>query len=326
MNEQLTHAPCGFISLNHESKIVEVNDTFIQWTGFSKEIIGQHFDTILSKVNQMMFHSYFYPTITIEGAIHELYVTFTHADGVMMPYLMNAKRFQDGEHERIDCIFLQMKKRMDYEIELRATKEQLQDAYRAKEIAFQHLEQIYAEIEMKQEELMKINEGLVTITNTDKLTNLYNRKYYQEQMIYAISQYETFGTPLSLLILDIDHFKRVNDTYGHVVGDQVLVQLAKLLQQLCNITAIPCRYGGEEFVVLLPHTQQEEAIAFAQLIQQKVEQAVWEGVGSLTISVGVATYSAIDTEKLILEKADKALYYAKEHGRNQVKHFNTLNQ
>lgn len=324
MLDQLEHAPCGFISINHQSTIIDVNTTFLQWTGLQRDIIGQHFDSILSVANKMMFHSYFYPTITITGVVEELYITFPHADYVLMPYLVNAKRFGEGDSKRIDIVFLQMKKRIDYELELRATKMQVQDAYKAKEMAFNRLEEIYAEIEKKQEELLQINSGLVMITNTDKLTGLSNRKYFQEKMEDAIKQFNDDNTPMSLLILDIDYFKRVNDTYGHLVGDQVLIQLAKLMKRIAREGDVPCRYGGEEFVVILPNTSTEGAKEMGLQYNHAVANEIWPGIGQLTISVGVSTIQQDDREEQLLDRADRALYYSKLNGRNRVTHFKEL--
>ena len=326
MLSQFEHAPCGFISLDHQSYITDVNATFLEWTGFTKQIIGQHFDSLLSAANKMMFHSYFYPTINIHGQVDELYINFRHATGELMPYLLNAKRFGTGVDERIDCVFMQMKKRIDYELELRATKEQLQDAYRAKELAFNRLEEIYATIEQKQAELLEINSGLVKVTNTDKLTGLSNRKYFQEKMEESIQAFMENGTPLSILILDIDYFKKVNDTYGHPVGDKVLIRLAQLMERTAREGDIPCRYGGEEFVVILPSTSAEVAIELGKQYNVAVQQETWPEIGNLTISVGAATLKENETDEELLDRADRALYYSKQNGRNRVTHFNEVVQ
>jgi len=324
MLKQFEQAPCGFISINHQSYITDVNATFLEWTGFTKQIVGQHFDSLLSVANKMMFHSYFYPMINVHGHIDELYINFRHATGELMPYILNAKRFGTGDEERIDCVFMQMKKRIDYELELRSTKEQLRDAYHAKELALNQLEDIYAEIEKKQMELMAINSDLVKVTNTDKLTGLSNRKYYQEKIEESILAFIQNGTPLSLLILDIDFFKKVNDTYGHPVGDKVLIQLAQLMQRTTREGDQPCRYGGEEFVVILPHTTAEQAVELGKEYNETVQQEKWSEIGSLTISVGVATLFDDETSEQLLNHADRALYYSKQNGRNRVTHFNDI--
>ena len=324
MLSQLEHAPCGFMSLDHQSNITEVNETFLQWTGFTKDIVGQNFDSLLSAANKMMFHSYFYPTIHIHGHVEELYINFKHATGQVMPYLLNAKRFGAGEDERIDCVFMQMKKRIDYELELRATKEQLLDAYSAKELAFSQLEQIYATIGQKQAELLEINSGLIKVTNTDKLTGLANRKYFNEKMEEAFEHYNDHKAPLSLLILDIDFFKRVNDTYGHPVGDKVLVHLAQLMKRVARDQDYLCRYGGEEFVVILPNTAIDLAREIGTTYNKAVVKEIWPEIGTLTISVGIATIQDDDTEEKLLERADYALYHSKQNGRNRVTHVHDI--
>lgn len=324
MHKRFEQAPCGFISLNQESYIVEVNETFLQWTGYTKDIIGQHFDSLLTPANKMIFYSYFYPVVNIEGSIEELYINFKHATGEMMPYLLNARKLVDDNEHRTDCVFMQMKKRIDYEMELRATKEQLEDAYKAKDIAFHRLEEIYAEIERKQMELLEVNSDLIRVTNTDKLTNIANRKFFQEKLDEHYQQFEKNGMPLSLLILDIDFFKRVNDTYGHLVGDKVLVELAKLMKEAAREMDVPCRYGGEEFVVILPNTKAEEAIEIGKLYNEIVQRNDWPEIHTLTISVGVATIVNGLSQEQLIEQADQALYASKLNGRNQVKHYHQL--
>ena len=151
---------------------------------------------------------------------------------------------------------------------------------------------------------------------TDGLTGLYNRRYLTERM----AQQEAAGGVVSLLVIDLDHFKRVNDTFGHVAGDAVLRESAARIASVCRATDVVARYGGEEFVVLLPDTGEEEARRLAERIRTTLRQApVADSAGSIpiTASVGVATRAGAGIHRL-MESADRALYRAKEEGRDRV--------
>ncbi len=325
MNERLREAPCGFISIDRNGYITEVNNTFLEWMGFKQEnLIGKHFESLLSTGNKLIFHSYFYPNINLHGYVEELFINLRNQNGEAIPYLMNARHVKQDSIEMIDCIFVQMKKRIDYELELRKTKKQMEEAYIEKNIAFAKLEQIYLEIEKKQIELMEINSGLVEISNTDKLTGIPNRRFFQQKLEEQIGCYHKEQKVFSLLIIDIDHFKKVNDTYGHHIGDMALIKLANILKSQVRPTDIPARFGGEEFTIILPHTDVEEAITISQNMNQKVAQAEWNEIGSLTISLGAATFTKKDTEESIIENADQALYSSKKMGRNRATHYRDL--
>lgn len=325
MDERLKEAPCGFISMDRNCIILEVNNTFLEWMHYTREdLLGKHIESLFKPVNKMIFHSYFYPNINLYGYVEEFLIKFKNRAGEDVPYLMNAKRFIQGDMDHIDCILVQMKKRMDYELELRMAKKQLEAAYLEKEEAFLKLQQINFEIDNKQRELMEMNMKLEVLSNTDALTGIPNRRFFEEHLKQYIELYRKEGQVFSVLIIDIDYFKKINDTYGHQVGDLVLVELAKFLKYHLQQQGIVTRFGGEEFLILLPQTNVEQAMEVARQINQKVEKVVWKEVGSLTVSVGVATFTEEDTEMSIVKKADQALYVSKKNGRNYATHFMEL--
>ncbi|MEK4230263.1 sensor domain-containing diguanylate cyclase [Solibacillus sp. FSL H8-0538] len=325
MDERLREAPCGFLTIDQNGYILEVNNTLLEWMGYKQEnLIGKHFELLLTTGNKLVFHSYFYPNINLYGHVEELFINCKNQMGESVPYLMNARRFELDGIEIIDCVLVQMKRRIGYELELRSTKKQMEEAYLEKNLAFEKLEQIYLEIEKKQIELMEINSGLVEISNTDKLTGIPNRRFFQEKLEEQIELYYKEQNTFSLLIIDIDHFKKVNDTYGHQIGDIVLVKLANILKKQARPDDVAARFGGEEFVIILPNTDEDAAIFIAQKLNQEVERAEWTETGSLTVSVGVATFIEQDSEALIISKADQALYASKENGRNRATHYREL--
>lgn len=315
MDIRLKKAPCGFLSTNDEGKITEVNETFLRWTDYTEQqLLGKHIEFLLSPTNKLLFHSYFYPAIQLKNLVEEFFISLRDKNKKAVPLLMNAKRYiRDGE-EVIDYMMMKMQHRLEYEREVQSLKIQAEEAYEKKSQAFDYLEEIYAEIEQKQNELMAINLGLIELSNTDKLTGLYNRRYFSQKMSEFIRAFDMESVQFSLLIIDIDHFKRVNDTYGHQVGDIVLEQLANLLKETVSEQGIVCRFGGEEFtIILIGHNEQ-----IAHNIIERVQQKEWPAIGDLTVSVGMAKFTARDNEQTIIERADKALYSSKENGRNRV--------
>ena len=162
------------------------------------------------------------------------------------------------------------------------------------------------------------------LATTDGLTDLYNHRYFQEQIRHQVEHSKRYETSFSLIIIDIDFFKKFNDNFGHQSGDAVLRQVAQTLKRNVRATDIVCRYGGEEMSIILPNTDKEVAYSTAQKIRERVASNKFKLSGNretnVTISLGVSTYpfDGKDASALI-EAADKRLYEAKNNGRNQVK-------
>ncbi|MES0882176.1 GGDEF domain-containing protein [Roseibium sp. SCP14] len=160
---------------------------------------------------------------------------------------------------------------------------------------------------------------------TDELTTLNNRKHFENSIEKITDQSNESGRGFALLMTDIDHFKKFNDTYGHQTGDQVLRLVALAVKQNIKTQDVACRYGGEEFAIILPHTDLEEAkkigesIRTAVMSKELVKRSTGENLGRVTISVGIACYQNMDTPHSILSRADEALYSAKNAGRNLVR-------
>ncbi|MCL7746657.1 GGDEF domain-containing protein [Halalkalibacter alkaliphilus] len=158
------------------------------------------------------------------------------------------------------------------------------------------------------------------LTLIDQLTEVYNRRYFDLYMEKAIPLSERTGTPFHLIILDIDFFKKVNDSYGHTFGDEVLKILAKTIQNNLRGSDGLVRMGGEEFAILIPETTTEECHLIADRIRQAVETTdfIYKGKKiSVTISLGIAKYTG-ETIHELYDKADQALYQSKKNGRNKI--------
>ena len=168
-----------------------------------------------------------------------------------------------------------------------------------------------------EEALSKQNELLNEMSRTDFLTKINNRRSLYEKLEYEILRAKRTHEPLSIAIMDIDHFKRVNDTYGHLAGDQVLIDVAKIIQSSVRITDIVGRFGGEEFMIILPNCAAADAINVAETIRLSVEGETFENGLKLTISGGLKQYEDETVDGLI-ELVDQSLYDAKQYGRNQM--------
>ncbi|MCR8633082.1 diguanylate cyclase [Paenibacillus radicis (ex Xue et al. 2023)] len=327
MDERLKYAPCGYMSITHEGIIMDVNQTFLDKMGYTQaDLVHKHLESIMTIANKLIFHSYFYPFINLNGQVEELFINLKDSSGQSIPYLLNGKQFISEGVEIIDCILMQMGNRIDYELELRSAKKQIEEAYWEKDQALEKLQQIHMEIEKKQAELVEMNTLLVELSTTDKLTGLKNRRFFQEKLEEQIALYSKTGQPFSLFILDIDHFKKVNDTYGHQTGDYVLEKLAGILKSHSRKEDIAARYGGEEFVLILPNMDVLESKILAENLRQTIASSAWEIIGSLTVSIGIATITPQDSNTSILKNADQALYASKANGRNRVTHIMNLNE
>ncbi|RTZ18086.1 sensor domain-containing diguanylate cyclase [Vibrio aquaticus] len=169
--------------------------------------------------------------------------------------------------------------------------------------------------------LIDSNEKLSNLSRTDGLTQLFNRRYWENCLQNEYERCQLSGSTSTVVIFDIDHFKRVNDTYGHTVGDQVIRHTADELRKASRASDICGRYGGEEFTVILPDTCASQALYFTERLRKKIEKSVVSCEGhnvKYTMSLGICELSPNQTSYMNwLEHADKALYFSKENGRNR---------
>lgn len=182
---------------------------------------------------------------------------------------------------------------------------------------------VQLKIKSLQDELKRSNELLKQLSNTDPLTHLNNRRYLMEALDREYQRAARKESNLSLVMIDIDHFKKVNDNYGHQEGDNVLVAVASLLKRMVRSYDVAARYGGEEFVVLLSETALPQAMLFAERCRCATQEIAFTGKMSgltITVSLGVATFPSakVDCVDSLFRQADEALYKAKQGGRNKV--------
>ncbi len=202
------------------------------------------------------------------------------------------------------------KKKDDREFPVVLTRSVLKDEH-GQEMAIVRIAHNITERKQMEEELMRL-------ATTDPLTGAYNRTKFNEIISREIERVRRYGQKLSMIIFDIDHFKKVNDTHGHMVGDEVLRTIADIIKKNIRKIEYLIRWGGEEFMILASETELDKAFALAERIKRIIESRGFDKAGRVTISCGVTEFKEDDTEDSFIKRADDALYMAKKKGKNRV--------
>jgi len=185
------------------------------------------------------------------------------------------------------------------------------------------LERTNKELEQTVEELEKANRKIAEMSIRDGLTGLYNHRYFMEALEREMLRADRYETSLVLCMMDLDHFKKINDTLGHQAGDMVLSEFGRILKESIRQSDLVCRYGGEEFAVILPDTDIKNAVDVCERFREKLAERMFEFNSSqfkITVSIGVASLGKSKAKSFdeLVRMADQALYQAKERGRNRV--------
>ncbi len=154
--------------------------------------------------------------------------------------------------------------------------------------------------------------------NHDSLTGLANRHHFENILRHELTRSERYGTPVALIMIDIDHFKTINDRYGHPVGDDVLRRFAESLKERIRVTDSVARWGGEEFMMVLPQTDAHEGLLLAEAVRNRVAKTPRPGPGRITLSSAVTVQREGESRQELLRRLDEVLYRAKREGRNRV--------
>jgi diguanylate cyclase (GGDEF)-like protein len=304
----LNTAPCGFLSTTDDGKIMLINSTLLNILEYhSEELQKQHIESILPIASQVFYQTHLFPLLKMHGKVDEIFLSLLTKSRKDVPMLINVIRRKRKGQIFSDWVFMPMYRRSEYEGQLVRLKRAAEEAQKI--------------LETKQAELLEVNAQLETLTVTDGLTGLKNYRAFQENLSIQISLIKRVPAPLSLLLIDVDHFKDMNDTFGHIIGDKYLVAIAQILQRNSRKGDFVARYGGEEFAIILPNTDQLNALKAAEKFRKAVESSSW-AERAITISVGVSTFlpEAIGDQIKLISLADQALYVSKERGRNRVTH------
>jgi polar amino acid transport system substrate-binding protein len=170
----------------------------------------------------------------------------------------------------------------------------------------------------KNEALNKISKEYAILAITDRLTNLYNRYKLDEILNSNKNLADRYESSFGVIMVDIDHFKNINDTFGHQVGDEVLKTFASILLNSSRKSDIAGRWGGEEFLIIAPNATKESITTFAENLRAEIEKFQFEKIGQLSISLGASIYQENESIEELIKRADKALYTSKKRGRNRT--------
>jgi diguanylate cyclase (GGDEF)-like protein/PAS domain S-box-containing protein len=303
LTQAVEQSPASVVITDLEGKISYVNPKFTTLTGYSlEEVLGK---------NPKIIQSGHTPRETYQAMWQAL-----RAGQAWSGELLNKKKNGDFYWELE--IIAPARDHAGQIINYIAVKEDITQRKQAE----QALQKANQQLERNLQEIQKLQDSLREQAIRDPLTGLYNRRFLEEAIEREFHRAARLAQPLSLVMLDIDHFKTVNDTYGHAAGDVCLVALAQLLADNVRKSDIVCRYGGEEFLLMLLDTGLESAVQHAEKIRSLFEttEIVFEGKPiKATISLGMAAYPAHGkNHEEVIKKADQALYAAKNAGRNRV--------
>jgi len=175
------------------------------------------------------------------------------------------------------------------------------------------------DLEATKKDLIKTNKIIKHLANTDKLTQLHNRLKIDSIIDFEVQRARRYNKIFSVILLDVDYFKKINDTYGHDVGDYVLIEISNLLKKNIRVTDYVGRFGGEEFIIICPETNSENTALLAEKLRISMQEYKFKGMDKKTCSFGVSEFILGDsTKEDVIKRSDKALYKAKNNGRNQV--------
>ena len=277
----------GALVTNADNIIVYVNTYFqkeLQWN--CNELIGKSVDKIIAKSSKIFLQSYVLPTLLHEKACQEMQLIMLSAQGERMAVTVNA---QLDEKSYIYWSFFNATQR----------------------------DKLYDELIKTREKLESQTERLQSLASTDELTNLLNRREMNCRSVLLLEQAMRSKQSVALLIIDIDNFKVVNDTFGHLEGDRVLKELGQRLKHFGRQTDLISRYGGEEFLIMMPDTNKADTLSFCQRLHLLIAE-IKVGNRPVTASIGASLSTAKTTFTDLFAQADNAVYEAKERGKNRT--------
>jgi diguanylate cyclase (GGDEF)-like protein/PAS domain S-box-containing protein len=287
-----------------DSRIIDANNEQSTLTGYSiQEVLGKNMLDLNLWVQPQDRASYIDELIR-HGAVNQREFVFRRGDGRMFVGLTSGRLIHIEDQQHVVTSILDITGRKEME-------QKMQAVLAEKDAQYQTLSQI-------QDQLLKMNGELERLSAQDKLTGYFNRHKLTEMLEHEIFRWSRYGHSSTLVLVDIDHFKQINDRFGHLAGDKVLVDLSALLQANVRKTDLCFRWGGEEFLFLLTETEYLQAMRTAEKLRRVVETCSDFPVGSLTISLGVVTWREGWSYEEWIQQADQALYEAKEQGRNRV--------
>lgn len=286
-NNSLDSFPCGALVTDVSRTIIYVNSYFtseLLWK--PGELIGKSADIIFTQSSRIFFQSYLIPMLLHEKICEEMQLIIFNAEGKRIPITVNARLSNN------DCIYWSF---------FNSTKR----------------DQLYEELIKTREKLEEQAEELKSLASTDDLTGLLNRREMKYRSALVLEQAVRSHQSVGLLMLDIDHFKKINDSFGHLEGDRVLRDLGQLLNGFGRQTDLISRFGGEEFLIMLPDTNKNDTLLLCQRLHALIANIKVDD-SSLTVSIGGSVCDDKISFTDLFFQADSAVYKAKALGRNRT--------
>jgi diguanylate cyclase (GGDEF)-like protein/PAS domain S-box-containing protein len=280
----------GALITDSKNTIIYVNSYFeehLYWK--SDELVGQNINKILTKSSRIFFQSYLIPTLLHEKTSEEMQLTIFNGQGRKTPMTINAQINEEGK------VFWSL---------FNSSKQ----------------DQLYDELIKTREKLEEQAEELKSLASTDELTNLLNRREMNYRSTLLLEQSLRSKQSVALLVIDIDNFKLINDTFGHLEGDRVLKELGQALKSFGRQTDLISRYGGEEFLIMLPDTDKKGALLFCNRLHAIIADILVDNK-PVTVSIGMTISNTINTFIDLFTQADNAVYQAKSLGKNRTQLF-----
>lgn len=313
-------APCGQAAIDENGTILFANRTLSEWMGQSlQRLANRQASELFTAEARVIYLGLLAYRVAECCKVDEIHLSLHRADGTTMPVLCSARQVdhQGAQLTLLSMLPIARKDRLERELlEARRTAQQALDE---KNTVIAELEGLRSRLESQREELEYLAVKLGQEAMSDALTGLPNRRHFEHSLSQLLTGAEAsrqFGT-FSVAILDVDHFKPVNDQHGHAAGDRTLQKLATLLTSQLRGHDLAARIGGEEFGLLMPDTAPDDANFALDRLRQVVARYDWQEA-AVTVSLGVTGYRPGDTRDSLMARADAALYEAKRKGRNRI--------
>jgi diguanylate cyclase (GGDEF)-like protein len=319
MQVYLPDVPCPLLLTDAQGRILVANvELRMAVDGSQRDWPEQSMDGLLTPASAILCQTHVWPMLLRDGRVNEIYLELISSSGAKVPVMTNAKLVSRDGQNRVIWIFFVVHERSQFETALLESKKQAESLAAELAQAKAMLVVLNSQLKSRMERTEEDNRALTHLSTTDTLTGLGNRRALEQFTQTLVAQRNPNQTMLlSVLMVDVDHFKHVNDTRGHGVGDQVLSALGNCLRECARQRDAVVRYGGEEFAMLLPHTDSQQAELLAQRLHERVRVLSPEGI-AITISVGIATGPLTTPQDMtsLISRADTAVYRAKKEGRN----------
>jgi diguanylate cyclase (GGDEF)-like protein len=283
--------PCGVLITDSHCNIDYCNNQFTSATCHSiRDIMGRNINALLTNGSKIFFQQIVLPSAINQESINEVQLNFLDANNHKLPLVVFAKRDPSNNDKLFWCCFPAIER-----------------------------EKLLNSLNQSRNQLEETNEQLKKLSTIDELTGCVNRREMLLKLRLIRRQMERSQSSFSLMMLDLDFFKRINDNHGHAEGDYVLKQFARLLMENARFDDVVARYGGEEFIVILPKTDATTVMIAANRVHENMKK-IRSKAGAITVSIGVfiAPYDTNISDNEIINLADNALYASKNAGRNQT--------